>query len=213
MTKFHLNVEDTVSDTDNITGLILAGGAGTRVDGKDKGLLLWQGRPLVTQVAERLRPQIGKLLISCNRNRDEYATIADLTIGDKREDFQGPLAGIEAAIPHITTQFLVIVACDTPLIPPDLAMRLIAGLTTGSNGSPQISVAYDGERSQYLHAAIRVSCLPSLPIYMMEGHRTVRHWYRLHSQVTVNFEDQPGCFANYNNLSSFPPEEKNPRAH
>jgi molybdopterin-guanine dinucleotide biosynthesis protein A len=48
-----------------ITGLILAGGAGRRVGGSDKGLLSYRGRPLIAQVVQRLGPQVGALMIWC----------------------------------------------------------------------------------------------------------------------------------------------------
>ena len=85
--------------TGDISGLILAGGAGRRVDGRDKGLITWHGRPLIAHVAVLLRPQVGRLVISCNRNNERYAEFADETVGDTRRDFQGPLAGLEAATP------------------------------------------------------------------------------------------------------------------
>lgn len=154
---------------------------------------------MAAHVAERFRPQVGRLLVSCNRNRDYYASLADATVADNRPDFQGPLAGLEAAIPHIATEFLVIVPCDMPLLPLDLARRLIRALEPGVDAA-DISYAHDGERHQYLCAAIRVSILPSLSVFLDEGRRAVRHWYAQHRHTAVDFSDQSPCFANYNEL-------------
>lgn len=184
----------------NITGLILAGGAGLRVGGRDKGLLPWRGRPLIEQVVERLRPQVGKLLISCNRNQQQYAALANTTVIDTRRDFQGPLAGLEAAIPCIDSNFLLISGCDTPLLPADLACRLLTALTAQSDGNVDICYAHDGERDQYLSAMLRSSILPSLTPYLDEGHRTVRHWFHRHRCQVVDFSDRGECFSNYNRL-------------
>ena len=186
---------ETMQDT---TGLILAGGAGRRVGGRDKGLLTWRGAPMAAQVAQRLRPQVARLLISCNRNTDYYATLADATVADSRRDFQGPLAGIEAAIPQLTGKFLVIVPCDTPLLPTDLAERLVGALLACPE--TDISYVHDGEREQYLCAAIRVRVLPGLGTYLDEGHRTVRHWYARQRCDAVDCSAQGGCFANFNRL-------------
>ena len=82
----------------NITGLILAGGAGRRVDGRDKGLIPWRGKPLIAHVCDRLKPQIGELLVSCNRNHLSYKAYSDVVITDSRQDFQGPLAGLDPTI-------------------------------------------------------------------------------------------------------------------
>lgn len=179
----------------NTTGLILAGGAGRRVGGQDKGLVNWQGKPLAAQVAERLRPQVGRLLISCNRHSEYYATLADATVSDSRADFQGPLAGLEAAHSLVDNEFLIISACDTPRLPLDLAQRLLRALT---HSGKDISYAHDGERHHYLCAAIRSAILPSIPDYLDKGERAVRHWYAEHRTCPVDFSDQPQCFRNYN---------------
>jgi len=182
----------------DITGLILAGGAGRRVGGRDKGLIDWQGKPLVAHVAERLRPQVGRLLISCNRNFTRYREFAETTAADSRRDFQGPLAGLEAASPLINSQLLVIVACDTPLLPEDLVQRLQNHLYKPEYNDARISYAHDGTRGQYLCAAIDRLCLSSLGGYLDEGHRTVRHWYQRHRCIAVDFSDQAQAFRNYN---------------
>ena len=182
------------------TGLILAGGAGRRVGGRDKGLLLWRGRPLVEHVIQRLAPQVDKLLISCNRNEAFYRGLAAVTVTDTRRDFQGPMAGLEAAIPFVDTEFVVLTACDTPQLPVDLVARLLQPLSR-AGASADISYAHDGEREQYLCAALRRSCLEDLGAYLDEGQRTVRHWYRRHRCCVVDFPDQHEHFCNFNRLS------------
>ncbi|MEH6593900.1 MAG: molybdenum cofactor guanylyltransferase MobA [Halioglobus sp.] len=184
-------------------GLILAGGAGRRVGGEDKGLLSWQGKPLIEHVATRLSPQVDRLVISCNRNLDKYAQIGTALVQDSRADFQGPLAGIEAATPHtIDSTYTIVVACDTPLLPPDLVCRLLKPLSGETRNAFDISYANDGERDQYLCAAIRNSCLDSLKDYLANGQRAVRHWYALQRAIAVDFSDQPGAFLNYNHLDA-----------
>ena len=184
----------------DITGLILAGGAGRRVDGRDKGLIDWHGRPLAAHVAERLRPQVGRLLISCNRNFPRYREITETTAADSRRDFQGPLAGLEAAAPMISSPLVVIVACDIPLLPDDLVQRLQAHLYKPEYEEARISYAHDGTRGQYLCAAIDRRCLASLTAFLDAGHRAVRHWYQGHRSIAVDFSDQAGAFNNYNYL-------------
>jgi molybdopterin-guanine dinucleotide biosynthesis protein A len=186
--------------TDNITGLILAGGAGRRVGHRDKGLLTWQGKPLVAHVHDCLQPQVGRLLISCNRNFASYHAFAALTVADGRDSFQGPLAGIEAAIPHVDTEFLVVVSCDMPQLPADLVQRLIAPLHTGKADGPQISYAHDGVRAQYLCAAMKRESLATLPGFLDAGHRAVKDWYSSRRTTIVDFANQATCFVNFNEL-------------
>jgi len=180
------------------TGLILAGGAGRRVGGRDKGLLSWQGAPLVEHVAQRLRPQVGRLLISCNRNREYYATLDATLVTDSRQDFQGPLAGIESAIPHISSEFLLVAPCDNPLLPLDLASRLLTDINRSDAPGVDICFAHDGERGQYLCAAIRCTALVELPAFLDQGHRAVRQWYTHQGCRSVDFSDRAECFANLN---------------
>lgn len=187
--------------TNNISGLILAGGKGQRVGNRDKGLLLLQGKPLIAHVSDRLLPQVGVVLISCNRNFSRYKNFAAQTMADTRRDFQGPLAGIEAAYPYIRTEFLVVVSCDMPYLPPDLVSRLTTPLVDRGGGVPDISYAHDGVREQYLCAAMRRDCLKSLAGFLDAGHRAVRDWYQSQDSVTVDFSDQSSCFRNYNELS------------
>jgi molybdopterin-guanine dinucleotide biosynthesis protein A len=182
-----------------ITGLILAGGKGTRAGGEDKGLIQWRGRPLAEQVAERIAPQVSRLMLSCNRNADIYRTIVSETISDQRANYQGPLAGIESAASHLQTEYLLVTACDTPNVPLDLASRLYQAITDAS-ASANISVAWDGQRNQYLCALIGRNALSSLSDYLDQGGRTVREWYSGEGFVTVDFSSHSAAFENLNEL-------------
>ena len=185
----------------NITGLILAGGAGRRVGLRDKGLIEWRGRPLIAHVCDGLKPQVGELLISCNRNFSRYAQFATQTVADDRTGFQGPLAGLEAASACIQSEYLIVVSCDMPLLPPDYAKRLLSALTEQPQNSPEISYAHDGDRAQYLCAAIKRKCLNSLPNFLEQGHRAVHAWYQTRTSISVDFSDYKASFGNYNTLS------------
>ena len=110
----------------DITGLILAGGMGRRMGGADKGLLLLHGRPLAALSLERLRPQVGSLFISANRNLDIYAALGPEVLPYLLPDYPGPLAGIHAALSRIETPWLATCPCDSPYLPSDLVERLTA---------------------------------------------------------------------------------------
>lgn len=185
----------------NITGLILAGGAGRRVGGRDKGFIDWQGKPLIEHVCQKMESQVNSIIISCNRNVARYGQYGATTVTDSRGDYQGPLAGIEAAAPHFQTDILVVVACDQPRLPNDLVVRLTRPFAEPNNESLDVSFAHDGVRRQYLCAAISRSCLPSLSQFLDEGHRAVRHWFDRLNTVTVDYSDQQYSFANHNEPS------------
>jgi molybdenum cofactor guanylyltransferase len=106
-------------------GLILAGGRGSRMGGADKGLIDWQGRPLVAHVLDALRPQVRALAINANRNLDRYAAFADRVLPDEHP-FEGPLAGLHTALHHLPDEldWAWLVPCDAPRLPPGLALAL-----------------------------------------------------------------------------------------
>jgi molybdopterin-guanine dinucleotide biosynthesis protein A len=195
------NPRDIVnSHTSLITGLILAGGQGRRAGGRDKGLLTWQGKTLAAHTVERVHPQVKTLLISCNRNQQEYDKLAVHTVSDLRDSYQGPLAGLESSIEHVQTDYLLLVACDLPAVPEDLGSRLFEGLQKKTSQDSNICVAWDGEREQYLCALIRRSALHSLTEFLDSGGRAVRHWYQEQGYTLADFSDCPHSFKNVNRV-------------
>ncbi|MCC2636474.1 MAG: mobA [Moraxellaceae bacterium] len=96
--------------------LLLAGGRGSRMGGADKGLVDWQGRPLIAWLQEQARPQTDDLIISCNRHADRYAEFADRIVMDSEPEFPGPLAGIRAGLAVVRHEALLILPCDAPRV-------------------------------------------------------------------------------------------------
>ncbi|MBC3258003.1 molybdenum cofactor guanylyltransferase MobA [Pseudomonas paralactis] len=96
--------------------LLLAGGRGQRMGGQDKGLLEWQGQPLIAHLQRLVRPLTDDLIISCNRNLERYAPYADQLVSDDSPDFPGPLAGIRAGLLAARHEHLLILPCDVPQI-------------------------------------------------------------------------------------------------
>ena len=162
---------------------------------RDKGTIIWHELPLIAHVRNRLAPQVGKMLISCNRNADFYAGYAEATFPDLRTDYQGPMAGLEAVASHVNTDYVLIVPCDTPLLPGDLVDRLLTALLAGGLDG---CYARSGNRNHYLCALLRLSCLDSVSSYLDGGGRAVRHWYAGLNIDAVDFGDDIGAFANIN---------------
>lgn len=181
-----------------ITGLVLAGGRGTRMGGADKGLLDWQGRPLVDHVLDRLRPQVAGILINANRHATVYARRGWPVCPDALPDRPGPLAGLLAGLQCCPTDWLVTVPCDSPLLPADLADRLAAGAL--AEGCPiAMAATRDGEgwRAQPVFALVHRECAESLAQALDAGERKVDRWMRAQGVATVVW-DEAGAFANVN---------------
>lgn len=183
----------------HVTGIILAGGAGSRLGGADKGLQLHAGRPLIEWVIERLRPQVETILISCNRNLKRYAGYACPVFADRMPLYSGPLAGLARVLPEVETTTCVTVPCDNPALPLDLVERLQTALALES--SARVAVAHDGERLQPLYAMLPATLGAELEAWLQAGGRAPREWYPQLGMQLASFADAPGQFRNLNAAS------------
>ena len=178
-----------------ITGVILAGGRGSRLGGVDKGLVRFHGRPLIEHAIDALRPQVGGLLISANRNRDVYASYGIPVIADVTGDYDGPLAGILSAMRVTETAYILAVPCDTPSLPPDLAERLAGALT---DAQAEASVVFCHGRMQPVFALMRSDVDDRLEQYLTTSSRGAGAWMHQLGAVSVDFSDRAGAFDNIN---------------
>ena len=186
---------------EQITGLILAGGRGSRMGGVDKGLQNHLGIPLAMHALLRLAPQVGEIMINANRNLSAYESMGVPVWPDALPDFAGPLAGFLAGLERCETPYLLTVPCDSPLFPVDLAQRLgqalidqhaeIAMAATRENGKLQVQPVY---------CLMKTDLMESLVRFTQEGHRKIDKWTAMHRCVEVPFDDAQ-AFANANTLA------------
>ncbi len=185
---------------DQMTGLVLAGGRGSRMGGLDKGLQSFQGTTLARHAFARLAPQVGSMMINANRNLAIYRDFGVPVWPDDPADFAGPLAGILAGLAHCSTDYLLTVPCDTPNFPLDLGARLAEGLVTVD---ADIAVAYsrDGEvqMPQPVFCLVKATLQGSLRDFIARGERKTAFWARTLANARVLF-DQPAAFLNVNTL-------------
>lgn len=180
---------------EEITGVVLAGGRGTRMGHVDKGLQLLRGYPMVMHVIARLAPQVGPILLNANRNQEVYATLGHEVVADRIGPDAGPLAGVHAGFLRCQTPYLLCVPCDSPLLPTDLAERLAKGLV---HASSEVAMAYALGRAQPVFSLMRVEARASLEAFLLGGGRKFEQWTeRLHC-VAVAFDDEPDAFLNLN---------------
>ncbi len=179
----------------DITGVILAGGHGSRLGGEDKGLVEVAERPMIAYVVDRFAPQVNSLFINANRNINTYQELGYPVIRDTVEDFAGPLAGIAAALERCDSPYLAISPCDSPFLPTNLVARLAEGL---ADSQAMVSVAIGGGRPQPVFAMISVQLRRSLNDYLVDGGRKIMGWYRQQDLVEVDFGPDGSPFANIN---------------
>jgi molybdopterin-guanine dinucleotide biosynthesis protein A len=189
----------------NLTGLVLAGGRGTRMGGVDKGLQLLHGEPLAAHVLKRLAPQTGPLLISANRHAEVYAGLGApfgaAVVADTLAGFPGPLAGLLAGLRAAGTDFVLSAPCDSPGLPADLAARLGEALDAhGADIATVTTTDAHGQTSIHpVFALLRTSFADDLAAFLDAGERKVRAWYARHKTVEVAFADER-AFYNINSL-------------
>jgi molybdopterin-guanine dinucleotide biosynthesis protein A len=178
-----------------VTGVVLAGGQGSRMGGVDKGLQPFRGRPMVAHVLERLAPQVDDMLVNANRNVEAYAAFGHRVISDEIEGFAGPLAGFERGLAHARGDLVATAPCDSPFLPADLVARLRAALE--ANGA-DLAVAKTGDQAHPVFCVMKRAVHASLREFLASGQRKIDRWYSRLAVVEVAFDDEPEAFLNIN---------------
>ncbi len=183
---------------EQITGLLLAGGLGTRMGHIDKGLQALNDSTLAGVTLARLKSQVGSVLINANRNLATYAQFGYPVMKDEFPGHAGPLAGMHAGLKQCKTPYLLTVPCDTPGFPHDLAQRLafamklaaaeVAFAVTGESGNPEWHPVF---------CLMKTTLLPSLEEYLRSGSRRVAGWLLQQPHAQAHFADQ-AAFMNIN---------------
>lgn len=178
----------------DVTGVILAGGRATRMQGQDKGLIELQGQSLIQHVIDRLQPQLGEILINANRSFEDYRQFGFPLFSDANKDFQGPLSGMLQGLRQIKQGWIVCVPCDAPLLPQDLVARFCQSLGEDDN----LAVADDGKWMQPTFCMLHHSLAASLEKYIAVGGRKTGDWLQRERAVRVDFSEQKQAFVNIN---------------
>jgi molybdenum cofactor guanylyltransferase len=181
-----------------ITAAILAGGAGSRLGGSDKGLETLAGKAIVAHVIDAIRPQVGSIVLCVNRNRDQYAAFAPTCI-DGTPGYRGPLAGIAAAAAMCATPWLLTLPVDSPRPPADLALRLLGA---AEKADVSVAVAHDGKRRQPLFALYSADSAARAQSALARD-LAVWRWQDECGAVDVDFSDQAVAFVNLNMADDF----------
>lgn len=150
--------------------LILAGGRGQRMGGRDKGLVPWRGEPLIAHIHRVVRGLSDDLVISCNRNQAAYAAYADQCVGDAEVDYPGPLAGVIAGLKVASHEWVVVLACDAPLIDRAL-IDALRGLAARHDSAAMVR---QGGYWQPMFCVLPRQVLPVLERAWQQGERSLQ---------------------------------------
>jgi len=178
-----------------ISAVILAGGRATRMSGVDKGLVQLQQKPLIQHVINRLTPQADEVIINANREIAQYQALGYAVLQDEITDYIGPLAGMSLGLKHAKHDYLLTVPCDSPLLPLDLAQRLMASLLINNT---DIAVATSNGDAHPVFSLCKKTVLKSLEDYLANGDRKVSAWQKSQNYIEVDFSDCIDAFINLN---------------
>jgi molybdopterin-guanine dinucleotide biosynthesis protein A len=175
--------------------LLLAGGRGQRMGGRDKGLVEWQGEPLIQHLQRLTRPLTDDLIISCNRNHERYATYADRLVHDDEGDFPGPYAGMRAGLKVARHDLLLVMPCDTPR----LDLELLQGLRETAAAHPGKPVMIrQGEQWEPLLCIIPTAHAEAFERHWQDGQRSPRRTMAELGAVALQCSDGDPRLANMN---------------
>ena len=176
-----------------VTGIVLAGGRGSRMGGVDKGLQPLHGKPMIEAVLARLAPQVAEIVINANQNLEAYARYGHRVVPDAIGGFAGPLAGLHAALGVASHEMVLTVPCDSPFFPLDLLSRLYERMKNN-----ELAVAKTGTQSHPVFALVRTSVRADLEAFLSKGGRKIDAWYASLKVVEVQFDDEADAFRNIN---------------
>ncbi|MDP2065617.1 MAG: molybdenum cofactor guanylyltransferase MobA [Burkholderiaceae bacterium] len=198
-------------DIQDITGIVLAGGRGSRMGGVDKGMQNFNGIPLALHTLLRLQMQVGSVMINANRNLAAYEAFGVPVWPDTLSDYAGPLAGFLTGLERCETPYLLTAPCDTPLFPLDMAARLAEAMArdgaeiamAAGRDSADTPGTESAVRTQPVFCLLRMELLESLVAFTQGGGRKIDAWTAQHKTVAVPFDrpDDARAFFNANTLA------------
>jgi molybdopterin-guanine dinucleotide biosynthesis protein A len=187
-------------EREQITGVVLAGGRGSRMGGVDKGLQNHLGMPLAMHALLRLQPQVGAMMINANRNLAAYESMGVPVWPDASADYPGPLAGMLVGLERCETIYLATVPCDTPNFPLDLVDRLAGALQAEQAEIAMAATRENGQlMTQPVFCLLDTALLESLLKFLHGGERKIDRWTALHRCAIVEFDDAT-AFLNANTV-------------
>ncbi|CAA9891866.1 Molybdenum cofactor guanylyltransferase [Candidatus Methylobacter favarea] len=186
-----------MSTQTKVTGVVLAGGLARRMSYQDKGLINYRGRALVSYAIAALASIADQVIITANRNLEQYQQFAVPVIADLTCSFDGPLAGLLTAMVHADTDILVVMPCDSPLIKAEHLHKLLA---VRAENNADIAVAFDGKRLHPVFLAIKTTLQRSLQDYLASGQRKMDFWIQQQKMVKADFSNEPEIFTNINTM-------------
>jgi len=180
--------------TESIAGVLLAGGLSRRMGGGDKCLRALGGQPLLARIIDRVRPQVGHLVLNANGDPSRFSDFGLPVASDSVEGFAGPLAGVLTGLEwarehHPDCRWMASFPTDAPFLPRDLVVRMLAAVD--ASGS-DMACATSGGRAHPVVGLWPVRLAEDLRRAMVdEDIRKVDVWTARYRLEQVAFQSEP----------------------
>lgn len=176
--------------TNDVAGVLLAGGQARRMGGGDKCLRKLGGKTILSRVISRAQPQVSTLVLNVNGDPARFDDFELPIAADVVEGFAGPLAGIltglEWAVVHAPgCAWLASFATDGPFLPLDLVARMRAG---AEEAGADLACAVSAGRTHPVFGLWPLALTDALRGAMIEeGIRKIDAWTARYKVVEVEF--------------------------
>lgn len=179
---------------EDVVGVLLAGGLSRRMGGGDKTLRLLAGRSILDRIIDRVRPQVGRLVLNANGDPARFAMTGLEIVPDVVPDYAGPLAGVLSGLDWAAenvpgARWVASFATDAPFLPADLVERLRAA---AEREGADMACARSGGREHPVFGLWPVHLRHDLRRAMVEeGIRKVDVWTGRYRLAIADFEADP----------------------
>jgi molybdopterin-guanine dinucleotide biosynthesis protein A len=185
--------------TDKVTGVILSGGKNTRMGGRNKAFLEFEGERLIDRTVRIFKALFSEVILVTNSPLD-YLDQDVMMVTDIYKD-KGALGGIHAGLSHTTCEKAFFAACDMPF----LNQAFIASLIDLAD-QYEIVVPHPPDGLQPLHAVYSRKCLPVIEKLFSQDKLKIIGFYpgytihKIPPEVLVQFDPDGKMFSNVNSL-------------
>ena len=162
-----------------VTVAIMAGGQSSRM-GTDKSFVLFNGRPMIEIVQEKVAELGAETLLITNKP-DDYARLNLPMVGDILPD-HGPLGGIYTAVHAASHPHVLVVACDMPWLNRPLLEYMITLRETADVIVPRWE-----KYPEPLHAIYSKTCQPAIEAKLKAKRLKITGFF---GQVNVRFVER-----------------------
>jgi molybdopterin-guanine dinucleotide biosynthesis protein A len=153
--------------------VVLAGGRSSRF-GSDKLAARYRGQPLLQHAVTRVAEACGSVVLVVAPDADPPDLLPGLpvTVARDAEAYEGPLAGLAVALPHVPAPWAMVVAGDMPDLSPPVLLEMLR--VAGEARVDAVALA-DGDRARPLPCVVRADTARTVvPALLRDGERRFR---------------------------------------